>query len=295
MFRLFARLALVLACAAALVTAAPVTSGPAAASTGLHQHTNYRYGKRYHELMNAYWYPSSHRKPALLILHGGYWTGGTMWDWTGRAKWYAARGFQVFTVDYDLADTEAAWPAQRWDIQNAIKWIRRPAHADYFDIDPNRIVILGSSAGGHLATDIATHGCGSCQVEGVVALSGPNDPYLAYQDGRAAGATANERRLGDSALLLARCSPRPDNERCWDKWNDMAVKHHASDDDAPMLLVHFEDDLVPIQHAYDLRDAEAAHGVPVDVDLLPGTGHAAHALTIPSEQDRILTWLEAHA
>jgi acetyl esterase/lipase len=72
-------------------------------------------------------------------------------DLEGRevADWFTARGFRAFVLSYRLASNGYLLPVPLLDARRAIQTVRARAR-DYF-IDPNRIVVIGFSAGGHLA------------------------------------------------------------------------------------------------------------------------------------------------
>lgn len=85
-------------------------------------------------------------RPAILFIHGGGWIGGE--KTTSANDWLAAAGFVTASVEYRLTDL-APFPAQIHDVKAAIRWLRD--HADDWGIDPDKIGVWGSSAGGHLA------------------------------------------------------------------------------------------------------------------------------------------------
>lgn len=95
--------------------------------------------------------PNSGNKPYPLIIHihGGAFFGGNKYDeqlfpmFSGLDKGYA-----VASVNYRLSP-EAKWPAQINDVKAAIKYLK--ANADKYNIDPNKIILWGGSAGGHLS------------------------------------------------------------------------------------------------------------------------------------------------
>ena len=72
------------------------------------------------------------------------------------AKWahqYAKNGFVAIAINYRLT-TEAKFPANIQDCKAAVRWLR--ANADKYNIDPDKIAAMGTSAGGHLAALLAT-------------------------------------------------------------------------------------------------------------------------------------------
>ena len=65
------------------------------------------------------------------------------------ADWFAARGFRAFVLSYRLSSNGYLLPVPLLDARRAIQTVR--ARANDYHIDPNRIVVIGFSAGGHLA------------------------------------------------------------------------------------------------------------------------------------------------
>ncbi len=92
---------------------------------------------------------------AVVILPGGGYShlSGNL---EGRqfADWFAVRGFRAFVLSYRLASNGYLLPAPLLDARRAVQLVR--ARARDYQIDPNRIVIIGFSAGGHLAALAAT-------------------------------------------------------------------------------------------------------------------------------------------
>ena len=89
-------------------------------------------------------------EPLIVFVHGGGWEHGDkmgdslnpnnlqlLWD-----------GYAMASINYRLAGPDAVWPAQIQDCKAAIRWLR--AHAKQYGYDPNRIGVIGESAGGHL-------------------------------------------------------------------------------------------------------------------------------------------------
>ncbi|MEU6768798.1 alpha/beta hydrolase [Streptomyces sp. NPDC046853] len=267
---------------APLAEAAAPGSPPAraAAAPGPPAVATFPYGRHARQNITVYGDRSGH--PALMILHGGSWLRDT--DWSGWARWFAARGFTVYDTDYRLA-SDAAWPAQRDDVLAALRWVKRRGGGTP--------VVLGSSAGGHLAVSAGTYGAGRKRVRAVVALSPVASPYRAWTDGGMAAASAAQRGLREAAERLAGCSPATDGRRCLARWEDLAAKSHASGrDDAPMLLTHSAADFVPVAHSTDLAHAESGAGLrDVTVRIEPGSAHGGVLLKNPALAKAVLTWL----
>ncbi len=93
---------------------------------------------------------------AVIIIYGGGWRTGNRPLHYPLAQHLAAIGYTCFTPDYRLSP-EALYPAAVHDIKSAIRWVRK--NAAKYNIDPNKIVVTGHSAGGELAAMMgATNG-----------------------------------------------------------------------------------------------------------------------------------------
>jgi acetyl esterase/lipase len=97
-------------------------------------------------------------RPAIVMIHGGYWTVGDKGAYAWQCRLAATEGIVAATIDYRLAngDPHHYWPAQAVDAQLAVRWMR--AHAAELGIDPSRICALGDSAGGQIALYLAAVG-----------------------------------------------------------------------------------------------------------------------------------------
>ncbi len=104
----------------------------------------------YH-LMDVYLPESQGPFPAIIYVHGGGWTGGNRSNFNYTAAFYAKRGIAGFAIDYALSTANvSSWPENIQDVVESVRFIRENAHL--FGIDPNRLAILGYSAGGQLAS-----------------------------------------------------------------------------------------------------------------------------------------------
>jgi acetyl esterase/lipase len=124
--------------------------------------------------------------PVVMIHGGGYSLGersdGIRWD-----RWFAARGYTVFDVDYRL-DPPVTWNLAAPDVACAMAWVA--SHANDYHISPDRMLITGQSAGGGLAMQVAyglgdgtvTSSCGGAvpQPKAVFALYPPDDFAMAW-------------------------------------------------------------------------------------------------------------------
>ncbi|MGW5864869.1 alpha/beta hydrolase [Streptomyces sp. NPDC055239] len=270
-----------LSSSAAAVEAAP---DPSRLSQQPSPGRTFSYGKHARQNITVYGTRAAGR-PSLVILHGGSWVRDT--DWSGWARWFAARGFTVYDTDYRLA-SDAVWPAQRDDVLAALRWIKRRGGGTP--------LVLGSSAGGHLAVSAGAYGAGRKRVRAVAALSPVASPFRAWKDGGTRAASSAQRRLRGSAQRLAGCAPDRDGQRCMRRWEDLSAKSHASGtNDPPMLLTHSAADFVPVAHSTELAHAETVAGLrDVTVRLEPGHAHGGELLRDPAVAQAVLRWLRRH-
>ena len=94
-------------------------------------------------------------RPALVICPGGGY--GTLADYEGRgyALFLTQQNIACFVLKYRLGTSGYRHPAMLWDAARALRTVR--ARAAEWNVDPKRIGIMGSSAGGHLASTLLTH------------------------------------------------------------------------------------------------------------------------------------------
>ena len=95
------------------------------------------------------------RHPGVVWIHGGGWEGGTCDGFIPHMRYMAVRGAVGFNISYRLLYQDALSIGECLaDCKTALRYIR--AHADEFGVDPERIVVAGDSAGGHLAACLGT-------------------------------------------------------------------------------------------------------------------------------------------
>ncbi|HQV55570.1 MAG TPA: alpha/beta hydrolase, partial [Chitinophagaceae bacterium] len=119
------------------------------------------------ELKLDVFYPkekSKIKRTAILFIHGGGWRSGNKSMHYPLLQELASLGYVCITPEYRLS-TEALYPAGVHDIKTSIRWIRQ--HAKQYNIDVNKIVVAGHSAGGELAAFMgATNGMKQFEGEG---------------------------------------------------------------------------------------------------------------------------------
>jgi alpha-L-fucosidase 2 len=181
--------------------------------------------------------------PAIISVHGGRWVASNRrGQGVINVKQWAEMGYFAMSIEYRLVRCTPA-PACYQDMLCSIRWMH--ANAKNYNVDPNRIFLIGMSAGGHLVSLAGTLGEGSFErtggwkeqphtVRGIISVAAPYDlPNLDW-----ANLWAPAGKDGDAARKLA--SPI----------------QHVSEKSAPILIVHADNDRsVPVKQANDMVDA----------------------------------------
>lgn len=244
-----------------------LAAAPAATSVSVRTHT---YGSHERHRLDVF-APSSVasasstvRRPTVVLVHGGSWVKGDKSNMHNAAKQLVAEGYVAIPVNYRYA-TQAAWPAQREDLQSAIRYVKR--NAGRFHVDTSRIVVLGSSAGAEITASALTQGSGSQYGRGMVLLSGPLDLGLVATDVSSRSAITLGKRVTEKLL---RCSPSDCTRTLF--WRSSAAYRHDSRDPAS-LVITARDEWVSPQNSYRFSAAAREDGVRSDLYVVPGAEH----------------------
>ncbi|SHM36143.1 alpha/beta hydrolase [Flavobacterium saccharophilum] len=103
--------------------------------------------------LDAFFFNKQRKNPAIIMIHGGGWRSGNKNQMQEMAREIASKGYSCFAIEYRLS-LEAKYPEGIYDVKNAIKFIKD--NAKRFNVDPDKIAILGCSSGGQMATLIGT-------------------------------------------------------------------------------------------------------------------------------------------
>jgi acetyl esterase/lipase len=99
---------------------------------------------------DAYTLDSAAPAPVVIAIHGGGWKVGSRDSYQHLGGLLAGRGYAVFSIDYRLVRKDQnRYPAAADDVRAALKYVRE--HAAELNVDPQRVALMGDSAGGHLA------------------------------------------------------------------------------------------------------------------------------------------------
>ncbi|TVY07773.1 alpha/beta hydrolase [Paenibacillus cremeus] len=212
--------------------------------------------------------------PVVVYIHGGGWNHGGRKDALSAISSYVTkRGYIGVTLDYRLT-TEAPFPAQVQDVKLAIRYLR--AHAEQYHLNPSRIGVWGSSAGGHLASLLGTTGdlvSGQIDLEGTGGWAEYSDKVQAVADwyGPADFTTDFANKYSSVTALLGGKNARSVSELA----KQAMPGTYASASNPPFWIRHGEaDSTIPYADSVAFAEQLKAAGVEVvDFKTVPGEGH----------------------
>jgi acetyl esterase/lipase len=207
--------------------------------------------------------------PAVVLIHGGGWGGGTKEECRENARAFASYGYVAASVNYRLAPRHR-FPAPLEDVKCAVRWLR--ANAAEYHVDPAHVGAVGVSAGAHLAF--------------LLGLTGPEDGFEGQ--GGNAGVSSSVQAvislMGPTDLGRADWLPVVDRviaELVGGSRKELPTAYRAASPVAyvrtgcpPVLMIHGTADIVvPYQQAERMHTALRGAGVESWLEALKGKGH----------------------
>ena len=194
----------------------------------------------------------SGRPPVVIVVHGGSWRNGDNSQLEGMNRYLAATGYAVAAINYRLAPA-FRFPAALEDIRRSISFLEE--HGDDFGIDSSRVVLLGRSAGGHLAL-LAAYTLDHEAIRGVVGLYPPTDMKWSWQ-------RPSPKRIMDSNAAIADLIGGSLEEAAG-AFDQASPIRFVQPDSPPTLLIHGGKDMLvsPLQSrrlARELARAAVPH------------------------------------
>src|SRR4051794_40480639 len=117
---------------------------------------------------------------SLVLIHGGGWNSGDKSNFAVYIDSFKHRlpGYAIFNINYRLVSANHIFPVQENDIKSAINFIAD--HSEQFQINKNKFVLLGASAGAHLAM-LQAYKNTNPEIKAVVDFFGPTDLTTMYK------------------------------------------------------------------------------------------------------------------
>ncbi|MEE4195408.1 MAG: alpha/beta hydrolase [Anaerolineae bacterium] len=221
--------------------------------------------------------------PVMMWVHGGGWHSGHK----GSQSFFPELtefGLLGVTIEYRLSP-EYKFPAHIEDVKCALRFLR--ANAEHFHLDPDRILLIGGSAGAHLVSlagttadsgefNVGQYRDYDASVQAVIALSAPTDlvnwgcenPDMVEAYYREV--FGSDARCGETDPILVNASPIT----------------YVSEDDVPFLfVVGTADEIVPYQQSEMMNEALLAVGVSSEIILMEGADHNLQKPDDPNAED----------
>lgn len=234
-------------------------------------------------------------RPLIVWIHGGAWRAGNK----KGVRWQpiVERGYVVASIHYRLSH-HGTFPAQIHDCKAAIRWLR--AHAEELQINPEKIGVWGSSAGGHLSALVGTSGNSpelegtlgnldhSSRVQAVCDWFGPTDFTLMNRQAGPTGVIDHDALNSPESLLVG--GAIFERTQVVQNANPMT---HIDKNDPPILIVHGSADrLVPIGQSRIFHTKLKDHGVQSTFHIVLEGGHGR--FRDPGVFDMCLDFFDTH-
>ena len=217
------------------------------------------------------------KAPVVIAVHGGGWQNGTRENWNHAAPYLAKKGIAVLAISYRLGKA-GIYPKEVYDVKSAVQFVR--AKAADLSVDPDRIGLMGGSAGGHLVALVGLahdqftaeyrndpHATTPAHVKAVVAFYGVFDMVAQWQHDQIARPRdqITEKFLGLSPMQ---------NRRIYFEASPMSYAT-IGENRPHFLLVHgTEDDVVdPLTQSVPFQVALKQAGIPANRVVIPGAAH----------------------
>jgi acetyl esterase/lipase len=228
---------------------------------------------------------------AVVVMPGGAYLGLAA-NLEGRqvADWFTSRGFRAFILSYRLSSNGYLLPVPLLDARRAIQMVR--ARALDYHIDPNRIVVIGFSAGGHLAALSATQ-----FVSGNPDADDPIDRASSRPDFLVLGYPWIGAISSDTSHL-SYCKLFNVMDRCEALRAAYSPDLFVTKDTPPTFWYHtFDDQTVPVEQGLRFYGALVKAGVPSEAHIFAkgphGTGLGMGDAALDQWPSLLETWLRA--
>lgn len=213
--------------------------------------------------------------PVIVQVHGGGWVSGDkgqVQDWN---QWMNDQGYTVFDIRYRMPP-EAGWKDEVGDVKSAIGWIVQ--NADTYKIDPNKIILMGESAGGNLAM-LAAYSLGDkyilpstdvpdVPIKAVINMYGPSDMTAFYNN------NPSKNYVQDVMDKYIGGSPS-DYPKRYKMLSPISYIHEQTP--PTIMFLGTGDRIVPVEQANILDEKLTTSGVAHELYLLPKVDHGFDA------------------
>ncbi len=195
------------------------------------------------------------RRPCFITIHGGGWTGGTPRRQYPFADHYARLGLVSISIEYRLVKKDSGYTVFDCvkDGRSAIRYVR--AHASELGIDPQKIIVNGGSAGGHVAAGTALFEGIDETGEDTSVSSVPNAMVLFFP-------------------VIDTSKEGYGNAKIGERWQEISPLHRVRQGVPPTIIFHGTGDTVtPFKGASAFKEAMLKAGNRCELDINEGGAH----------------------
>jgi acetyl esterase/lipase len=244
---------------------------------------NVAYGKDTAQQMDIY-LPANRSfdsTKSIILIHGGGWNSGSKNDFATYIDSFQKRmpDYAIFNINYRLVNGSNLFPAQELDVKAAIDFIVK--NSTEYRINTNKLVLLGASAGGHLAL-LQGYKYNTPKIAAIIDIFGPADlvtmfekpwhPYVPFVLQMITGTTPSQNRA-----IYQESSPI----------------NYVTEHSAPTLILHGSNDqVVNISQSKALKKKLDEAVVKNDLIIYPGNAHGWYGPTLSDSFDRIVAFLK---
>ncbi len=218
--------------------------------------------------------PNRFNFPVLIFVHGGAWSSGDKREYKYLGKFFAFNGIGTAVINYRLSP-KVKHPAHIEDVATAFSWIYKNVKS--LGGDPNKIFIMGHSAGAHLSALLAldkrylnAHGLSPSLIQGTIVLDGIYDLTLGGKKETWLSKAFFKRVFGDN----------PENK----KYASPII--YISENCPPFLIIQAKNDhLVPIHQPLRFYESLKEKGLEAEFVLVPRKNHITIMTSIGKSND----------
>lgn len=257
------------------------TIAPATAETK----PNVAYGADTAQRMDIYLPAGRNNNTKVLVLiHGGGWASGDKSEFETAIPVLQKQlpGYAIFNINYRLATQNSNhFPTQENDVKAAVQFILN--NADNYRISKD-VVLLGTSAGAHLALLQAYKNTDVVKPKAVISFFGPTDMAEMYN-------RQSNSYYQFAIGLLVGGTP----EKKPQVFEQASPINFVTPQSAPTLLLHGgKDSLVPVSQSQELKAKLDKAGVPAELVIYPNEGHGWWGATQEDSFKKIAAFLRKH-
>ncbi|OON97627.1 MAG: hypothetical protein ATN36_02825 [Epulopiscium sp. Nele67-Bin005] len=228
---------------------------------------------------------ANRKRPCIIICPGGSYMYTSDREAEPVAMHFLAHGFNACVLRYSTLPNQ--FPRQLLELSATIAHIRR--NSDEWGVEPEQIVVLGFSAGGHLAGSIGVHWDKDFATEGLELLPEENKPNKLVLCYPLISTDPNLYALPAQAQMLVKTFSPLNFEQ------EISLENHVSENTPPTFLWHTLDDvIVNVENSFKFALALRKNNVPLEMHIYPQGVHGLSLATTQTTHENNLDLIDEH-